>query len=67
MAGPDWYIFFINQKPSLSLQSPETTKLTWATSFKHTHMEAFMRNSLGQVIKKYNFDVSSIWNIIKLV
>ncbi|CAM4567893.1 unnamed protein product [Leuciscus chuanchicus] len=55
MAGPDWFTFFMKRNPNLSLRSPEATSLSRATSFNHMNVERFF-NSLGQVIKRSNFD-----------
>lgn len=62
MAGPDWFTFFMKRNPNLSMRSPEATSLTRATSFNHINVERFF-NSLGQVIKRYSFDGSDIWNM----
>ncbi|CAM4572947.1 unnamed protein product [Leuciscus chuanchicus] len=62
MAGPDWFTFFMKRNPNLSMRSPEATSLTRATSFNHMNVERFF-NNFGQVIKRYNFDGSDIWNM----
>lgn len=62
MAGPDWFTFFMKRNLSRSLRSPEATSLTRATSFNRTNVKHFF-NSLGQVIERYNFDGSDIWNV----
>ncbi|XP_014831133.1 PREDICTED: uncharacterized protein LOC106909301 [Poecilia mexicana] len=62
MAGPDWFTFFMKRNPSLSIRSPEATSLTRATSFNRQNVERFF-NSLGQVIERYKFDGSDIWNV----
>ncbi|XP_043961462.1 uncharacterized protein LOC122824665 [Gambusia affinis] len=62
MAGPDWFTLFMKRNPSLSIRSPEATSLTRATSFNRPNVEGFF-NSLGQVIERYNFDGSDIWNV----
>uniref|UniRef100_A0A3B5KSA6 HTH psq-type domain-containing protein n=1 Tax=Xiphophorus couchianus TaxID=32473 RepID=A0A3B5KSA6_9TELE len=61
MAGPDWFTLFMKRIPSLSIRSPEAASLTRATSFNRQNVERFF-NSLGQVIERYNFDGSDIWN-----
>lgn len=62
MAEPDWFTFFMKRNLSLSVRSPEATSLTRATSFNRTNVKHFF-NSLGQVIERYNFDGSDIWNV----
>ena len=44
-----------------SVRSAEATSLAWATHFNHANVDRFF-NSLGQVIERYYFDGSDIWN-----
>lgn len=44
------------------MRSPEATSLSRATNFNRTNVERFF-SFLRQVIEKYNFDGSDIWNV----
>lgn len=61
-AGLDWLKHFkARHKSLLSLRKPEKTSLSRATAFNPTNVNKFF-NNLEQVMEKYKFSTSSIFN-----
>lgn len=62
MAGKDWLYGFFQRFPQLSIRKPENTSAVRARGFNKAAVSEFF-NILQDVMKKYNFPASRIWNV----
>lgn len=62
MAGEDWFSSFLKKHPTLSIRSQEATSLGRCINFNRENVSMFF-DKLSQVLTKYKFDASRIWNV----
>lgn len=61
LAGRDWIYGFLDRNKNISLRLPEYTSIARASSFNKYNVNSFF-NLLGDMLKKYKFPPSRIFN-----
>ena len=61
-AGCDWFTGFHKRHPSLSIRTPEATRIGRATAFNRPTVEIFY-DTLASVMDKHEFEAKDIWNV----
>ncbi|XP_045767598.1 uncharacterized protein LOC123868946 isoform X1 [Maniola jurtina] len=62
LAGTVWFGFFLNRHPTLVLETPKSTFLPRATSFKPHNVKSFFED-LFLITKRYNIQHHEIWSM----